>query len=126
MTRRPTAFSLVEVLVALGMFAFAVVGLLIAYNSSLSAAREVRRESEIRRLLEDRMAEWEGIPLEPTENRLESSIPGVTLLETCQREELIGPEQTIYSGFWKITLTATWEDAGSPQSLQADFLRYQP
>lgn len=120
------AFSLVEVLVALGMFAFAVIGLLMAYNSSLNAAREVRRESQIRQLLEDRVAEWEGLNLEPTENRGDSRLPGVTLLESCQPHEFIGPDQTIYRGFWKITLTAEWQEGGSPQSMQAEFLRYQP
>lgn len=119
-------FSLVEVLVALGVFAFAVVGLLIAYNAALSAAREVRRESEVRRVLEDRVAEWEGVELEASEKRIESRLPGVVLVEKCERHELVDDERNIFSGFWKITLVAQWEDSGEPQSMEAEFLRYQP
>ena len=52
----PRAMTLFEVLVALTIFSFAVIGCLVAYNSTLSAAREVRFEAEVRRILEDRIA----------------------------------------------------------------------
>ena len=119
------AFSLVEVLIALGVFSFAVVGLLGAYNSAMAAASDVRRESEIRRMLENRVASLELRDLEPYENREETVIPGVTITERIEQEQLIDDEQTIFD-FWRVTVEATWEQGGQPQAMAATFLRYEP
>ena len=120
----PRAMTLFEVLVALTIFSFAVIGCLVAYNSTLSAAREVRFEAEVRRILEDRIAHLEGMELKEYEDQIESDLPGLKVRETIRPEEIVDSERTILSGFWKVEITASWERDGVPQEIQTSFLRY--
>lgn len=120
----PRAMTLFEVLVALTIFSFAVIGCLVAYNSTLSAAREVRFEAEVRRILEDRIAHLEGMELKEYEDQIESDLPGLKIRETIRPEEIVDSERTILSGFWKVEITASWERDGVPQEIQTSFLRY--
>lgn len=122
---RRFGFSLVEVLVALGVFSFAVVGLLAAYNSAMAAASDVRKEAEIRRLLENRVAALEFRQLEPYESKIESGLPGVTLTERIEQEQLVDSEQTIFE-FWRVHVVAEWIQGGEPQEMSASFLRADP
>lgn len=120
----PRAMTLFEVLVALTIFSFAVIGCLVAYNSTLSAAREVRFEAEVRRILEDRIANLEGMELKEYEEQIETDLPGLKIRETILPEEIVDSERTILSGFWKVEIVATWERDGAPQEIQTSFLRY--
>lgn len=120
----PRAMTLFEVLVALTIFSFAVIGCLVAYNSTLSAAREVRFEAEVRRILEDRIAHLEGMELKEYEDQIESDLPGLKIRETIRPEEIVDSERTILSGFWKVEIIATWERDGTPQEIKTSFLRY--
>ena len=51
-TERKEGFTLVEVMLALGVFAIAVVGLITALNTAMQAAIEVRERSLLRAELE--------------------------------------------------------------------------
>ena len=55
-TRRRGGFTLLEVLIALGVFAFAAMGLIVAIDTALQAALAVRDRSMARRELESRLA----------------------------------------------------------------------
>jgi type II secretory pathway pseudopilin PulG len=122
--RRKQGFTLVEALVALGVFAFAVLGFLMAFDTALEAAREVRREAMIRQILEDRMAWLEHAPLEPGESRLEGPIPGMLIREEISQERLVDERQNIYDGFWRVRVLVEWERAGEKETMEAGFLRY--
>jgi prepilin-type N-terminal cleavage/methylation domain-containing protein len=118
------AMTLFEVLIALTIFSFAVIGCLVAYNSTLSAAREVRYDAEVRRILEDRVAELEGMELQEYEKEIDSGLPGLKIRESIRPEEIIDAERNVLSGFWKVEVTAQWERDGVPQEIQSSFLRY--
>jgi len=116
--------TLFEVLVALTIFSFAVIGCLVAYNSTLSAAREVRHDAEVRRILEDRVAELEGMEPREYEKVIDSALPGLKIRESIRPEEITDAQGTVLSGFWKVEVTAEWERDGAPQEIQCSFLRY--
>ena len=119
-------FTLFEVLVALGIFCLAIIGLLFACNSALDAAREVRFEAAVRRLLEDRVAELEGMDAGDYAQAFDSALPGVAIHESISRETVVDHERTILEGFWKVAVQARWVRDGEERSLEAEFLRYEP
>jgi prepilin-type N-terminal cleavage/methylation domain-containing protein len=119
-------FTLVEALVALGVFAFAVMGFMLAFESALQAAREVRREALIRQILEDRIAWLEHAPLTPTENRIEGPLPGMIIREVISPEEMLDEERTILIGFWRMRVLVEWPGSTGTETLEAGFLRYGP
>lgn len=125
--RLNTAFTLVEALVALGVFAFAVLGVLMAFDSGLQAAQQVRREALVRQILEDRVAWLETAPLEPAENRFEGPLPGMLIREEITRETLVDEERTVFDGFWRVRVLVQWPGpGGNKENLEAGFLRFGP
>jgi len=121
---RRAAFTLVEALVALGVFSFAVLGFLMAFDTTLDAAREVRREAMIRQILEDRVAWLEHAPLALRDVRIEGPIPGMIIREEISTERLVDEEQNVYGGFWKVRVIVEWEREGEKETMEAGFLRY--
>jgi type II secretory pathway component PulJ len=117
-------FTLFEALVALAVFSFAVIGFLWAFDATLDAAREVRREAVVRQILEDRMAWLEIAELVETENVIEGPMPGMKIRETIQPERLIDEEQNILEGFWRVGVLVEWETDGRKESMEAGFLRF--
>ena len=119
-------FTLVEALVALGVFAFAVMGFMLAFESALQAAREVRREAILRQILEDRMAWLEHAPLARMENRIEGPLPGMIIQEEIAPETMLDEQRTILEGFWRVRVLVEWPGPEGPETLEAGFLRYGP
>jgi type II secretory pathway component PulJ len=118
------AFTLFEALVALAVFSFAVIGFLWAYDATLDAAREVRREAIVRQIMEDRIAWLEIAELVETDNRIDGPLPGMKIRETIQPERLIDEEQNILQGFWRAAVVVEWETDGRKESMEASFLRF--
>lgn len=123
-TRTAGAFTLFEALVALAVFSFAVLGFVGAFEAALDSAREVRREAFLRQVLEDRIAFLENAPLFDTDNSYPGPVPGMTIRETIFPEQLVDEEQNILAGFWKLTVSITWQRDGTEETLEASFLRY--
>lgn len=119
-------FTLFEVLMALGIFAMAVVGSMVALNSVLSAAREVRLRDDIRSQLENRMAVLEGEELKEVERTVVGDRIGIRFNESIHKEKVTGKDGKILDGFWRATIVAEWESEGSKQEERVDFLRYGP
>lgn len=120
------AFTLFEVLVALAVFAMAVIGLMVALNSALSAARQIRTEARIRALLESRLATLEGGLIFETERVTESTNPRVKFTESLRREKVVGTGRDVLEGFWRARVVAEWEADGEQRRQEATFLRYSP
>lgn len=118
------AFTLFEVLVALGIFALAVMGLMMALDSALSAAREIRISSLVRSQIANKLALLEGGPIKRLERVSNTASPPVKYTESVQPEQVIGRTKEILNGFWKVRVMAEWEEGGQPQKEEASFLRY--
>ena len=87
--RRQRGFTFFEVIIALGVFAIAVVGLITALNTAMQAALEVRQRAQIRQELESRIALRQAIPLDKEKLVIEAKENhGIRLEETLVPQSL--------------------------------------
>lgn len=120
------AFTLFEVLLALGIFAIAVLGMVGALNGVLNAAREARIEQRVRTEVENRLAAWEDGKLEVTDRVTRQTSPPLTLTESIRREAVVNDRREVLDGFWRIKVVATWTTDGEARSEESSIVRYQP
>jgi prepilin-type N-terminal cleavage/methylation domain-containing protein len=122
--RKTGGFTLIEVLVALGVFAFAVLGMMGALNALLESAREARFHEIVRHRLENHLALYEGGQLKEVNRKVELDSPKMTITETVRRDQVINSERTVLQGFWRVTVVAEWVYLGEKQKEEASILRY--
>ncbi len=122
--RGRAAFTLLETLVAVGVFGMAALGLLAALGGTVDASRAVQRQAEIRNVMENLLA---GLSLGPfTESQTDVTIDGAVYRQEVVREELQNNEKTILPGYWRVRVTAKWQEAGQPQEWTASHLEFRP
>ncbi len=128
MTRRCTSgrqegFTLLEVLLALGVFALAAVGLVIAIDTALRAALTVRERSMARRELESRLAYCLADPPEPAKRVLTpDQNHGIRVEETLVPWPMKDGTGKEVAGMKKLTILT-----GSGASAEkAEILLYRP
>ncbi len=117
------AFTLIEVLMAVGIFAFAAMGLLLALGSTLDGAHETQRDAMVRDGIANRLAGLSVGPLrslasDETEN-------GVKYHEEIQREEVSNESKTLLRGFWRLKVRAEWGTQAEPQTWEVSHLVYR-
>ncbi|HEY8903169.1 MAG TPA: type II secretion system protein [Chthoniobacterales bacterium] len=117
------AFTLLEVLVAVGVFAFAALGLLGALESALDGARATQQQSMVREGLSNRLASLSVGSLRPLQN--DDTENGVAYHEKVDREEVQNADGVILRGFWRISVKADWSDSRGPQSWTVSHLVYR-
>lgn len=117
-------FTLLEVLVALGIFAMGVLGLMLALQATVQGATSVQRENEIRAQLESRLARLSVGPLQEFAEGTE--FEGTSYGEEVLREEVTNSEATVLNGFWRVRVVARWQQEGAEQEWVASHLVYQP
>lgn len=121
--RSRRGFTLLEVLMAVGIFAVAAMGLLLALDATLDGAQATQREAMVRNGLANRLALASVGPLRP--GRQEEEDQGVTYRVEVDREEVTNAERTLLRGFWRVRVTAEWTADGTPQRWAASHLLYR-
>ena len=117
------AFTLVETLIALGIVAFAVIGLLTALNSAVDAARFLRREATVRQQLENRVARLLLDQRKNMREEIPADANGVAFLEEIKPEEVTAADRGIINGFQRIRVVARWKGSGgAAEEREASFL----
>lgn len=119
-------FLLLEVVLALGIFAIACTGLTVAFHRMADAASLAQSELRINRILDSALTEQlsfptveEGvyqIPVEGTDIELDVIITPL--------EELTNQEGEFLQEMFHITVTANWFQNGAWQSRSAETWRY--
>ncbi len=119
-----SAFTLLEILIAVGVFAMAGLGLMIALEATVRGAGTVQRENEIRAQIESRLARLSVGPLEEMAD--ESELDGTVYDEVVAREEVTDADLTALQGYWRVGVTARWRASGQEQEWAVSHLVYQP
>ena len=103
------AFTLFEVLIALGVFAIAVTGLAIALDSAVMAAFEARERALARIVLESRLSAAMSDPPANGRRTIEArDNNGVRVEELMEIFEAKTTNGTPVTGLWKLKITADW------------------
>lgn len=126
---RTRGFTLLEVLIALGMFVLAVGGLALALDRAFSASIILRREDEVRQQIESLIDQAMVLPIDTLQQGLESGPDELGAKYSTQAEpveDLVNKDQETLGGIWKIAVRATWDEGGKEQEWKEEFLRYQP
>ncbi|TSA35699.1 MAG: hypothetical protein D4R65_03785 [Verrucomicrobiaceae bacterium] len=120
------AFTLFEVLIALGVFAIAVTGLAMALDSAVQAAFEARERALSRIVLESRLSAAMSDPpvngrrvIEARDNN------GIRVEETMDVFEAKTTNGTPVTGIWKLKITADF-GRGKKSQEKAEILLYKP
>ncbi|MBN8709789.1 MAG: prepilin-type N-terminal cleavage/methylation domain-containing protein [Verrucomicrobia bacterium] len=103
-------FTLMEVLVAVAVFAFAVLGLLFALNVTTDAARETLRQQALRAELQNRLARLSVPPY--NEGRQTEETGGIRYTSEVAREPIKAADLTLMDGYWRIRVLAEWKENG--------------
>lgn len=103
-------FTLMEVLVAVAVFAFAVLGLLFALNVTTDAARETLRQQALRAELQNRLARLSVPPY--NEGRQTEEAGGIRYTSEVAREPIKAADLTLMDGYWRIRVLAEWKENG--------------
>jgi len=107
------AFTLIEVLTAMGIFSFAVFGLLFALNVTVEASRDAQRQKVIRGEIESRLARLSLPPLKEFSANFEED--GIQYLEEIRPESVKTQDLSLLPGYWRVRVLAEWKVGGQPQ-----------
>lgn len=122
-------FTLIEVLVALGMFVLAVGGLALALDRAFAASNFLRQEDEIRQQVASLVDQAMILPVDTLVEGAETGPDalGVTYRTSAEPvDDLVNLKQETLGGLWRVVVRATWEQGGDEQEWREEFLRYQP
>ena len=126
--RKRKGFLLLEVVLALGVFAIACTGLTVAFHRMADAAQLAQSELRITRILDSALTEQlsfptleEGVtsfPVEGTDIELD--------VEILPIEDLENQDGELLQQMFHITVTANWYENGAWQSRSVETWRYNP
>lgn len=116
-------FTLLEMLTAMGVFCFAVLGLLYALEVSVDASRELQREKAVRTQLENRLARLSLPPLKALSRAVEAD--GVKYTEEIQSEP-VKSDGVDLVGYWRVRVLAQWQAGGETERWDASHLVWNP
>jgi len=122
-------FTLLEVLIALGMFMLAVTGLALALDRAFAASILLRRDDEIRQQIESLVDQAMVLPIDRLQQGVESGPDALGAKYSSVAEpveDLVNKDEETLGGLWKITVRAAWEEGSQEQEWKEEFLRYQP
>ncbi len=125
---KSAAFTLFEVLVALGVFVLAVGGLIAALGKTTEAAALLRDDAEIRRQMESWVDQSMTMPITMLAQGMESERDAMGAIYRLDAEpaEIHNRDNEELTGLWWITVRANWTDDGGKQEWRERFLRYEP
>lgn len=126
---RPTrkrGFMLLEVVLALGVFASAATGFVIALNRMAATAEMAQREMRVTRILDSALQEAISLP------ELEEGTTTTTVIETGMEidtlieilDNLENQDGQLLQDMFRIEITANWYENGEWRKRSVETLRY--
>lgn len=121
----PRGFTLIELMIALAIFAFAVISLMGALQASINAAHTFRQERQLQAILADRLEEIRAAPLTPGQFESPSDpFPG-TIRTEIDPVQLLSQEGIPLSGIFRITVRYLPEGRQAPPPLSVETYAHQ-
>jgi hypothetical protein len=121
-------FVLLEIMLAVAIFAIGVIGLGWSVNNCLTAEVAKKDDQRAVQALRNRETEIQRgsvLPSEEQTTELEGVFAGITIKQTRTPLNLKNENDAILSGLNQIDLEATWESGGEPQSKKLSFYMLQ-
>lgn len=125
-SRRAGAFILMEVVIAVAIFALAGVGLAVAINDMGEVFNESRQEAEVRRRLETLLTEARLRGVAPGKSALEPDAMGVVYETETAVLPLENKDRMVLTGLYRITVKALWKRGTEEREEAAEIYVYQP
>jgi len=121
------AFFLLEAVIALGLFAFAIMGLALAVGEIIDAEKEARSLQERRIDLESLLSEITARRLQEGETELTSRDPAVTYKQKVSLLDIENRDGQKLTGLFEISITARQKFGSKEESVdRAVVYVYQP
>lgn len=125
--RKNGGYLLLEVVLAMGIFAFVATGFTVALQKAADASDMAAREMQITRILQSSLDEALAVPVleegETTQKLEERNIDIVTLYEKME-EELKNQDGQMLQDMWRVTVTAYFLQGTTEMSRTAVTWRY--
>jgi type II secretory pathway component PulJ len=117
---------LLEVVIALTVFACVAFSLVVALNAATSAATDRNEVDAATVGLENNMAQVTGTRLATTTRDLPGDGSSIAYHLEVEPQVLQDDERKSFAGFYKVTLSATWKSGSESESRDLSELVYQP
>lgn len=124
--RRTSAFALVDVLLAVTIFALSVTGLVVTMQKIQENSNSYARDRQIQYGLEAAIAEAKLRPVEEVNVETRDEALQVTYATLAEPLELSNVDGKALADLYKVTVTATFLDAGGEQREKAEVYLYKP
>lgn len=121
-----SAFTLLEMVISLGILSTALVALIGVLQNCVGASTQIERQSHIRRNLESRLAEIRSQFLQPGKQTTERDLFGVVYEAEITPLELFNQNEELLHGLYRIKIRAKWKDGKTNQEDECEIIAYQP
>jgi prepilin-type N-terminal cleavage/methylation domain-containing protein len=119
-------FGLLEVMLAVTIFALVVVSLAQALKSTVESSTLIEREHITRQLLQNALNQARVESLTPGTFPIEIKDPNYTLEKNIRPLELQNKDNQPLQGLYQITVRAFWKEGQDTQQSEASIIVYQP
>lgn len=123
---RRRGFVLLEVMIALCIFAVLSLGLVTALSESFRAAEDRNTADQAARGLRNQLALLRGAPIAPGERDLPDDGSGTTYHLAVAPEPMLDQKKQPILGVYRATIFAQWKSGGQVEKRQLWELVYQP
>jgi type II secretory pathway component PulJ len=117
---------LLEVIIALTIFAVVSLGLVVALNESFNAAQDRNAADAAARGLRNQLALLRAAPLAPGDRDLPDDGSGMNYHLIVAPEQMTDQKKQPVLGLLRATITARWKRDGRVESQEISELVYQP
>jgi prepilin-type N-terminal cleavage/methylation domain-containing protein len=123
---RLRGFVLLEVMIALVIFAVVSLGLVTALNETFRTAEYRNTADQAARGLRNQLALLRATPLAPGERDLPDDASGMSYHLAVAPELMLDQKKQPVLGVYRATITAQWKSGGETDKQQISELVYQP
>ncbi len=123
---RPRGFALLDVALALTIFAFSITSLVVLLQKITDTSASYARDRLIQNGIDSYLTETKRKPVNEMNGEFFDESLGVTYQTLVEPLDLGDAEGNPLKDLYKLTVTAAFEEDGGPQEETAELIVYQP